>query len=322
MPIKSFKDKLTSFASGEILGSTDEEFREREQKAPPSPQKKEEEKKIPKERSKHERASKPPKKARTPREKIQRDKPAKPPKEKKEKSSFFKRKEPEEIDYDKNEHSIPSEPEIEKEEMKEKTHLADAVEGYEDVIYFLGIKEDLKVNPEFYAKDLDYIEFSQTTPLGFDFDEVTDFISRVKYTMSKLESALKQRDKDIIILASEVKKVEAKMTERAEAIELERMMGSATKEEKLAEENMELQIKVNQLEQRIVDVGSPEEVSQLKKTVEILKSENEMLRRSNSNDSLPLIEESILEEDAVIPNLEELNALDNFNENVKMPTLD
>lgn len=283
MPIKSFKQKLTNLASGEVLGATDEEL----------------------ERQKNEENE---------RKKTGRQKPA-PPKKEKSPKNFFKRKEIEEP----AEQEVLSEPKKMKQKTKENEKRAlvkEAVEGYQDVMLFLGIKEDLKINPEFLAKDLDYIEFSQTTPLGFDFDEVTDFISRVKYTMSKLESAVKQRDKDIVILASEVKKVEEKMTARAEAAELERMMGAATKEERLVEENMELQIKVNQLEQRIVDVGSPEEVSQLRKTVEILTAENEMLRQAASKPHN-------FDEDLDMPSLDNIESLDTSkSQKFSMPSLD
>lgn len=295
MPIKSFKEKLTNLASGEVLGSTDEEIKRQEEEAA---REKSEEK----------------------RRRQGRQKPPAPKKEKPQKGSFFKRKnndeedEPQEEDYvapptKKKSSSQAS-------EDQKRSIMKEAVEGYQDVILFLGIKEDLKINPEFYAKDLDYIEFSQTTPLGFDFDEVTDFISRVKYTMSKLESAVKQRDKDIVILASEVKKVEEKMTARAEAAELERMMGAATKEERLAEENMELQIKVNQLEQRIVDVGSPEEVSQLRKAVEILTSENDMLRQAASKPQNS-------QDDFGMPSLDNIESLDTEKtQSFAMPSLD
>ena len=166
--------------------------------------------------------------------------------------------------------------------------VENAVEGYQDVLSMLGIKESVKLDVSFKSDELDYVEFTQTTPLGFDFDEVTDFISRAKYTMHKLETALNQRDQDIIRLASEVKKVEKRMIEQAQEKELAKMMGGMTEEERLIEENMELKVEINELSRKLKDISeSSQSVSGLNKEVEALRSENEFLRMNSLNKPLP-----------------------------------
>ena len=302
MPIKSLKAKINNLASGEVLGETEEEIERKkrnslgQKKAPRKPQKK------------------------APR------KPKQAPREKSPKDNFFQRKEDLAEEVNKPAQKTRS---TEVSEKKEKTHVKEAISGYEDILIFLGIKEELDTDVDFTSKDLDYIEFGQTAPIGLDYDEVTDFISRTKYTLNKLESAIKQRDKDIVILASEVKKVEEKMAERAQALELERMVGSVSEVEMLNEENMELNIKINELEQRIIDLGSPEEVSQLRKEVEILRAENDMLRQSsNSKENSQEFKMPSLDESSYLnplPSSEgnKMPDLDNLDsERLKMPSID
>ena len=133
------------------------------------------------------------------------------------------------------------------------------------------IKEHLEVDVDFKSDELDYVEFTQTQPLGFDFDEVTHFISLTKYTMHNLEKALKQRERDIVKVASQVKRVEQKMIEANQAKEMERMIGGMTEEERLIEENMELKVTINELNRKLANGADNENIiKDLKSQVEVL----------------------------------------------------
>lgn len=274
MPIKSIKDKISNMASGEILGETTEEEKRKQE-----------------EKERKARQPEPRKQAAKPAAKKKEPKPKREPKVKQEpkekkvtRESLFKRKERPIIDE--------SEPIVDKKKPKEenakedkdKAVIKEAVDGYEDVLSILNIKEDINLEVDFESKDLDYIEFSQTTPLGFDFDEVTDFISRVKYILHRYESALKQRNKELIIVASEVKKVERKMVEQNQAKELEKMIGGMTEEERLIEENMDLKVENNTLKMKLIE-GDSEAVEKLKKEIKALRAENEMLMREKVQSS-------------------------------------
>lgn len=289
MAINSFKDKINKMASGEILGETEKEKEEKIEKEkaqkvvkPPSAPKPKKEKKV---REPKEKKAREPwvKKTREPKEKKVRE-----PKE-----SLFKRSEKTEvIEEVKEAKPIPKE--------GSNKPVREALAGYEDVLSILNIKESMALDIDFSSKDLDYIEFSQTTPLGFDFDEVTDFISRVKYSLSKYETALAQRNRELVIVASEVKKVEHKMVEQNQAKELERMIGGMTEEERLIEENMDLKVELNNLKAQMVGGGNSDELDKLKTEINILRTENEMLTRnqlssySESEDTFKLPEQSTL----------------------------
>lgn len=299
MPIKSFKDKITNLASGEILGETTEEKKEEERIS--GKQNKPKKQKVEKEIKRRE-----PKKS----------KERKPKERKVSRESFFKRKE---IINEVNEEEVVEIKEPVKKKAEVQNVVKEAVDGYEDVLSILNIKEEIDIDADFESKDLDYIEFSQTTPLGFDFDEVTDFISRVKYTLNKYESALKQRNKELIILASEVKKVEKKMMEQAQAKELEKMIGGMTEEERLIEENMNLKIKLNELESKILEGNDSDLIAKLKSENDALRAENQMLMKSQMNSEIKL-------PDSELSNRidEEKLSLPTFNvpENIEMPSFD
>lgn len=159
-----------------------------------------------------------------------------------------------------------------------------AVEGYEDVLSILAIKETIETDGDFSSSDMDYIEFSETRPIGLNHEEVTDFISRMKYTLHKLETALKQRDRDIVRVASEVKKVEQKMIEKNQEEELERMVGGMTEEERLIEENMEMKVEISGLVNELKRMSDTNESSSaLNRKIEALQAENEMLRMGSIN---------------------------------------
>lgn len=164
------------------------------------------------------------------------------------------------------------------------------IEGYKDILSMLGIKELLDLNTDFTSEDLDYVEFTQTQPLGFDFDEVTDFISRIKYNLYKYEAALRQRNLEIKKLASEVKRVEEKMIAQNQAKELERMIGGMTEEERLIEENMDLKVQINEVKRTLrnleINSGSNKE---LMKRIEALEIENDILKQANNNQTKPVI---------------------------------
>lgn len=303
MPIKSFKDKITSLASGEILGETTEEKKEERISRKQNKPKKQ---KIEKERKRREQKEREQKKS----------KERKPKERKVSRESFFKRKE---IINEANEEEAVEIKEPVKKETEVQNVIKEAVDGYEDVLSILNIKEEIDIDADFESKDLDYIEFSQTTPLGFDFDEVTDFISRVKYTLNKYESALKQRNKEIIILASEVKKVEKKMMEQAQAKELEKMIGGMTEEERLIEENMNLKIKINELESKILEGNDSDLIARLKSENDALRAENQMLMKSQMNSEIKLpdseLSNNIDEEKSSLP-------VFNVPENIEMPSFD
>lgn len=257
MPFKSLKEKINTFASGEVLGETEEEREEREEK---------------------ERSEKGNRRNQEQSAPIPKPKKTKEPKKGREKKSpvegFFKRKsnlEPEE--------NVETSSKVDQEEKKEKIKLKDSVDGYEDVLAILGIREDLKLSLDFESGDLDYVEFSQTTPLGFDFDEVTDFISRMKYILNKYENAHKQRDKEIVILASEIKKVEQRMIEQNQAKEMEKMMGGMTEEERLIEENMDLKVELNKLRSQKTSANGVDNriVEELQNQIKALIAENQTL---------------------------------------------
>lgn len=185
----------------------------------------------------------------------------------------------------------------------------ESVEGYKDVLKLLNVKEQLEVDVEFTSEDLDYVEFTQTQPIGFDFDEVTDFISRAKYSMHKLEAALKHREKDIVKIASEVKRIEQKMIDNNHAKELERMIGGMTEEEKLIQENMELKVEINELKTRLKgDMRNSKLIKDLNKQIEILQSENKILKM---NKSLPYETEKTNNEDMFDDMLDEIGGLYN-----------
>ena len=301
MPIKSFKDKITNLASGEILGETTEEKKEEERVS--RKQNKPKKQKVEKERKRRE-----------PKERKQKKSKERKSKERKvSKESFFKRKE-----------IISEEEAVEikkpvKKEAEVQNVVKEAVDGYEDVLSILNIKEEIDIDADFKSKDLDYIEFSQTTPLGFDFDEVTDFISRVKYILNKYESALKQRNKELVIVASEVKKVEKKMMEQAQAKELEKMIGGMTEEERLIEENMNLKIKINELESKVLEGNDSDLIAKLKSENDALRAENQMLMKNQISSEVKLpnseLSNSIDEERLSLPAF-------NVPENIEMPSFD
>lgn len=301
MPIKSFKDKITNLASGEILGETTEEKKEEERVS--RKQNKPKKQKVEKERTKRE-----------PKERKQKkSKEGKPKERKVSKESFFKRKE-----IINEEEAIEIKEPVKK-EAEVQNVVKEAVDGYEDVLSILNIKEEIDIDADFKSKDLDYIEFSQTTPLGFDFDEVTDFISRVKYILNKYESALKQRNKELVIVASEVKKVEKKMMEQAQAKELEKMIGGMTEEERLIEENMNLKIKINELESNILEGNDSDLIAKLKSENDALRAENQMLMKNQISPEVKLpnseLSNSIDEERLSLPAF-------NVPENIEMPSFD
>lgn len=301
MPIKSFKDKITNLASGEILGETTEEKKEEERVS--RKQNKPKKQKVEKERKRREPKERKPKKS----------KEGKPKERKVSKESFFKRKEII------NEEEVVEIKEPVKKEAEVQNVVKEAVDGYEDVLSILNIKEEIDIDADFKSKDLDYIEFSQTTPLGFDFDEVTDFISRVKYILNKYESALKQRNKELVIVASEVKKVEKKMMEQAQAKELEKMIGGMTEEERLIEENMNLKIKINELESKVLEGNDSDLIAKLKSENDALRAENQMLMKNQISPEVKLpnseLSNSIDEERLSLPAF-------NVPENIEMPSFD
>lgn len=214
MPLKSIREKISSVAGSETLGEA----------------KTKKEDKVKGEVRKPKRVSKKPtKKESTPKRKPVESKPN------------------EEVIVNVAEKNV-SKPQHTVDDLVVHHH---SVEGYKDVLKILGVKEHLDVEVDFNSTQLDYINFGQTTPLGLDYEEVTDFVSRVKFTLHKLESALKQREKDIVSVASEVKKIEKRMMEQNQEKELERMVGGMTEEERLIQEVMELRVEKNELSKDI-----------------------------------------------------------------------
>lgn len=279
MPLKSLKNKINKIASGEILGETMEERRRKAEEAEAKARAKAE-MEAAAELKKQEKLkkSRKPKKTKENKEKVEKER-------KVSKESFFKRKEilhePEDVEI-KEEFEEFGEIEPEIKEDPDKIPVREAIEGYKDVLAILNIKEDLNLEVEFKSSDLDYIEFTPTTPLGFDFDEVTDFISRVKYLINRYEAALEQRNKEIVILASEAKKVEKRMVEQNHARELEKIMGGMTEEESLWEENGNLKIEVNNLRAEIVNnKANSDYIKKLEEQLRALTAENEMLIKSS-----------------------------------------
>lgn len=280
--LESIKNKIANLAGNETLGeaATKKEDQEKSLKRKRSKLKKEVTP-IPQNESVFDDPSPTRMEERIERAKVYRKK-----REKKKEQQQEKREQPV-FEPNTEDFEIISSPTTDK-KSSEINVVENAVEGYQDVLSMLGIKESVKLDVSFKSDDLDYVEFTQTTPLGFDFDEVTDFISRAKYTMHKLETALNQRDQDIIRLASEVKKVEKRMIEQAQEKELAKMMGGMTEEERLIEENMELKVEINELSRKLKDVSeSSQSVSGLNKEVEALRSENEFLRMNSLNKPLP-----------------------------------
>lgn len=273
MPLKSLKDKIASVAGGEVLGDTNvpnSDDNKLETKSSKKSDKKETTKgrRITREKSKAKQRSK---------EKVKIETKRRP--------SMFNRKkeEVEEIEEIKD-NEVSNVIEEEEEKAHSISAVRDAVEGYEDVLSILGVKEHLEIDVDFKSDELDYVEFTQTQPLGFDFDEVTHFISLTKYTMHNLEKALKQRERDIVKVASQVKRVEQKMIEANQAKEMERMIGGMTEEERLIEENMELKVTINELNQKIASGANNEEIiKDLKNQIEVLMSENDMLKLEDSS---------------------------------------
>ena len=297
MPLKSLKNKFEQITNGERIGEMESEEeleqKERENKNSASSRPKQEEKK-----SKDTRIPR--------REKIEEKKGGlfskkdKKEKDAKEKKSFFQKKE---------KSSEPSEiaPIVEqrREEPRKASEMIGAVktefleDGYLDVLEILNIKPTSKVDVEMTSNDMDYIEFTQTTPLGFSFEEVTDFIARTKYIYKTYETLIKKRDADVQTLASEVKKVEKRMMEQNQEKEMEKMIGGMTEEERLIEENLDLKVKVNDLTNKLNSPSKEESslIKELRKKIEILTQENAMLIMSNngfesevSGQSLPAME--------------------------------
>lgn len=294
MPIKSLKQKLSDIASGEILGET---LEERRRKAEEKREKDAAQKEIADAKPKREKKVREPKPPKPPKEKKVKE--PKPPKEKKvrtprqpkpverkvSKESIFKRKEP--IIEELEEIVEIVEAPIEESEENEVVVSPEIEAGYKDVLSILNIKENLKVEVDFQSSDLDYIEFTPTTPVGFDFDEVTDFISRVKYALNRYEAAIKQRNKDLILVASEVKRVERKMVEENEDRELSKIINdNMTEEEALIQENFELKIEIQDLQGKLLN-GKNEslEIRKLKEEIEVLRAENELLMNTMIDDS-------------------------------------
>lgn len=274
MALKSIRDKISSVAGGEVLGDARaEETRKFPQSAPIKRKSLKEDSgnKIKRIKSKPEK-----KETGKPKEKNQINK----------KPNFFKRKKGAEVEKEVVEKKIPKTEKEEEDNKVKNLGIKDVVEGYEDVLSMLGIKEEIQVDVEFTSDQLDYIEFTQTQPLGFDFDEVTDFISRTKYSMHKLESALKQREKDIVRIASQVKRIEDKFREQKEQKELDRIIGGGmTEEERLIEENMGLKVQINELKRKLKDNSVNDKVAELTKQIEVLQAENDMLKLNNTTKS-------------------------------------
>lgn len=299
MALNSIKNKISSVAGGEILGDMKTKETTKSPRVIPKRQE------FPKEKIKKPKKENKPKKIK----KINKPEIKKPQKEKTKGFNFFPEKEIEpEKEY------IEEIPKVKKENDDNKLKnlgVKDVVEGYEDVLSILGIQEEIKVDVEFTSDQLDYVEFTQTQPLGFSFDEVTDFISRTKYSMHKLESALKQREKDVVRIASEVKRVEQKMIEQNQQKELDRMIGGMTEEERLIEENMELKVQINELTRKLKDKSNnSDKIAELTKQIEILQSENDILKLNNTNknsDKLPAFEEK--EEDLFDNMLDDIGGL-------------
>lgn len=231
MPLKELKNKITNIVSSEILGEADVSP-EANNSNPGKP-------------SKPSKSSKPSKLSKA-------GKPSKPDKPtNKRRNQWINKEEQKTI----KQHSDKDGNKSKKENVVVRAddiviHEEGVMrDGYQDVLSILGIKEHLEIDVDFTSHDLDYINFGQTTPLGLDADEVADFISRAKYTFHKLETAIKQRERDVVKIASEVKKIENKMMEQNHAKELDRMT-NGSHEEKLIQEIMEMRVDINELSKK------------------------------------------------------------------------
>lgn len=301
MPFKSLKSKIEQIANGERIGEmeSEEELQKKEETLHENKPKESKEKRntrIPRKENSHygERKDSPSKKE-------------KEVKEKKEKKSFFQKKEK----------SIQQEPTVQskKEEPRKASELIGVVkselleDGYLDVLEILNIKPTTKIDVEMTSNDMDYIEFTQTTPLGFSFEEVTDFIARSKYIYKTYENSIKKRDADVQILASEVKKVEKRMMEQNQEKEMEKMIGGMTEEERLIEENLDLKIKINELTNKLNSPSKEESniIRELKNKIEILTQENAMLimdKTKSSTPSLPSMGVQHEEKSSLLPSFD------------------
>lgn len=315
MPFKSIKDKIENFAGDEILGETlaDKEKRERERRNSrdkPRVSSREEKKPSNSKIEENQPKEKVGKKV-NPENKETKQKAHKrsifkferKPKEKKAKEDKVLPKrsnlieQTESVSKSTGEHSNQDNKKAAKTAPLSLQTMHNLVEGYQDVLEILNIKEISDLKLDFESKDLDYIEFTQTTPVGFDFEEVADFIAKMKYVLSRMETALNKRDQEVIILASEVKKVEKRMIEQNQEKEMKKMIGGMTEEEMLIEENLDLRVKINQLEESLRTGAGSGEVERLKRENKALREENKMLmlaqvsteNTQNTTSSLPKV---------------------------------
>lgn len=188
---------------------------------------------------------------------------------------------------------------------------AEPFPGYKTILEMAEVRLEQNLDLEFNSSDIDYVQFSQTVPEGFDYDEVSDFLSRVKYNTHKLEIALKQRNDDLVKLAREVKAAQDEIA----LVKQDMYQGDATELEKQIEENVELQIEINTLQAKLANAAEgTSETKRLLSEIEALKSENEYLRYELSSNSQPNVELPSIEKDETfeLPNLgdNELPALD------------
>lgn len=192
-----------------------------------------------------------------------------------------------------------------------KDTAAEPFPGYKTILEMAEVRLEQNLDLEFNSSDIDYVQFSQTVPEGFDYDEVSDFLSRVKYNTHKLEIALKQRNDDLVKLAREVKAAQDEIA----LVKQDMYQGDATELEKQIEENVELQIEINTLQAKLANAAEgTSETKRLLSEIEALKSENEYLRYELSSNSQPNVELPSIEKDEAfeLPNLgdNELPALD------------
>lgn len=192
-----------------------------------------------------------------------------------------------------------------------KDTVTEPFPGYKTILEMAEVRLEQNLDLEFNSSDIDYVQFSQTVPEGFDYDEVSDFLSRVKYNTHKLEIALKQRNDDLVKLAREVKAAQDEIA----LVKQDMYQGDATELEKQIEENVELQIEINTLQAKLANAAEgTSETKRLLSEIEALKSENEYLRYELSSNSQPNVELPSIEKDETfeLPNLgdNELPALD------------
>lgn len=269
MAINKLKNKIKDMASGEFLGETEAPEKDSLQE---SPLKREPEKKETPKNMKSKVASI-----------FKKDsKPNKPTEEK------LLRRAKRAEEYNENKLKASSQKSEDSDSPKKSRELnvvEGSVEGYKNVLEVLGIKEDLGLEVLFTSDDLDYIQFNRSAPVGFDMQEVTDFISRVKYVLNVYEKGLKQRNKDIVYLASENKKIEKKMMERYQEEELARVLGEKTEQEELIEENVDLKIMVSNLKNELKEVRSGQSGSnRVQDELDALRAENEYLRTEETRE--------------------------------------